>query len=139
MQLAFLLVCFAGLAYMFLTVQRTQEAMLRAMREDHVQLRTLIRALEARLDAELDAAPAGNNENPHARPAPARVQPQTEVGPEPVARRDDSEPPVFLKGTTVTQAAEMLRTGQTLKDIDLRLDEADSRRSGGPGMPDLKF
>ena len=52
MQLAFMVVLFCGLAYMFLTILRNQETMLRTLREDNARLSKRLFRLESLLAAQ---------------------------------------------------------------------------------------
>lgn len=60
--LIFFMVCFAGIGFMFFCMLRRQDALLKAMREEHAQFRVLLRALGNRLeprednDLDLDAS-----------------------------------------------------------------------------------
>ena len=49
--LIFFLICFAGIVFMFYCVLRRQDAILKALRDEHAQFRVSLRALGARLDA----------------------------------------------------------------------------------------
>ncbi|MEG2140120.1 MAG: hypothetical protein RRY20_04970 [Bilophila sp.] len=51
MLLAFMLVLFGGLAFMFFCISRSQEALQKAMREDHAQLEDRLTKLEAHVRA----------------------------------------------------------------------------------------
>lgn len=130
MLLTFLVICFAGLAFMFYCIQRGQDIMLRAMQDEHAQMRTILRALEARLDAD-------DEERPELQQHPVTVQKNE-------SEKLDMEPELLLEGTTVTQAAEMLRAASPLQGLDLHMNEPETRRTGrkdprDTGMPDLKF
>lgn len=116
MLLTFLLICFGGLAFMFYSIQKMQEKMFKTMQEEHAQLRTVLRALEARLNA-------------------------VETASEAVGQRE-TESEVLLEGATVAQAAEMLRNGVSLNDANLRMDASDTLRKGqrrDAPMPDINL
>jgi hypothetical protein len=49
--LIFFLLCFVGIAFMFYCMLRRQDALVKDMRDEHAQIRVLLRALNARLDA----------------------------------------------------------------------------------------
>lgn len=133
MLLTFLVVCFAGLAFMFFCIQRAQEKLLQTMQEEHAQMRTVLRALEARLNA-LEPADVRAGDKPQAAPRMTLDRDMTE--------RPVDEGPLHLQGATVAEAAEMLRSGTPLLDMDLQMDEPAPRRGSrkdGTGMPDLKL
>lgn len=116
MLLTFLLICFGGLAFMFYSIQKMQEKMFKTMQEEHAQLRTVLRALEARLNA-------------------------VETASESVGQAG-AESELVLEGATVAQAAEMLRNGASLNDMNLRMDTSDTLRKGQrreAPMPDINL
>ena len=136
MLLTFLVVCFAGLAFMFFCIQRAQEKQLRIMQEEHAQLRTVLRAVEARLGA-LDQADV----QPESRATGHREE-RYAVSLEVADEAPADDRPLHLEGATVAQAAEMLRSGSPLLDMGLQMDEPVSRRTSrkeGNGMPELKI
>jgi hypothetical protein len=49
--LIFFLLCFAGIVFMFYCMLRRQDALLKTMRDEHTQIRVMVQALSARLDA----------------------------------------------------------------------------------------
>lgn len=116
MQLLFTLLCFGGLAFMFFCIQRQQEKMFNLMQEEHAQIRTLLRAMEARMDMVEEEA--------------LGLQPE---------RTDQATPVDFsLKpGATVAQASEMLRAAEGFRSLDLDSDR--ERRRLGKKLPDLKY
>lgn len=63
MQLAFMVVLFGGLAYMFLIILRTQDAMLRTLREDNARLSARLLRLEHLLTAQNPEGCSGMQNN----------------------------------------------------------------------------
>lgn len=113
MQLIFILLCFAGLAFMFFCIQRTQERMFKTIMDEHAQIRGLIRGIEARMDAvEEDAL---------------NLPPEQEGV--------DTLP--LQPGATVAQATEMLRAAEGFRSLDLDADRERARSS--KRMPELKL
>ncbi len=108
---------------MFYSIQKLQEKTLRTMQEEHAQLRTVLRALEARLNV---------------------VEAASEAAEVRTAVRPDSLPSSsLLQGTTVAEAAEMLRSGGTLDKLQLRPEPAETlrrdRRGEATGLPDINL
>jgi len=69
--LIFFMVCFVGIVFMFYCVLRREDALLKTMRDEHAQIRLLLQALNASLDAEpgfgenrYGGYDAGSRENP---------------------------------------------------------------------------
>lgn len=127
MQLMFTLLCFAGLAFMFFCVQRQQEKMFKLMQDEHAQIRTLLRAIEARMDNVEEEAlnlPPETPESQGVRVASATFEaPDMDMALQP--------------GATVAQATEMLRAAEGLRSLDLESDKGRVRSS--KRMPDLKL
>lgn len=63
----FIFLCFSGMLAVLFHMLRSQERLCRALREEHAQLRVLLRAVESRLDT-LDGSAA-------ARPTPTQAAP----------------------------------------------------------------
>ena len=60
--LIFFLVCFAGMGFMFFCILRRQDALLKAMRDEHEQFKVLLRALASRFDVETESRPLSDME-----------------------------------------------------------------------------
>lgn len=117
MQLMFILVCFAGLAFMFFCIQRAQERLLTLMQDEHAQIRAILRGLETRMDMVEEEALGIPPEN---------------------ASRDNTEPDFPLQpGATVAQASEMLRAAEGFRSLDLEADK--DRQRVTRRMPELKL
>ncbi len=56
--LIFFLICFGGIGFMFFCILRRQDALLKAMRDEHEQFKVLLRALASRFDVETENQPA---------------------------------------------------------------------------------
>ncbi len=123
MLLTFLVICFAGLAFMFFCIQAKQEKMLRIMQEEHAQIRLVLRALEAITEAK-DEEPS---------PHPSSIKRQRTAPP--LSSSEEAEDTLLqLKGTTVAEAAALLHAGR--KRYGLEADEA--KKAKAP-MPDLSL
>ena len=53
--LIFFLVCFVGMGFMFFCILRRQDALLKAMRDEHEQFKVLLRAVASRFDVEMES------------------------------------------------------------------------------------
>ncbi len=110
---------------MFYSIQKLQEKTLGIMQEEHAQLRTVLRALEARLNAVEAVSESGESRTTGADPLPTPSSAS------------------LLQGTTVAEAAEMLRSGGTLNKLQLRPDPAETlrrdRRGEAAGLPDINL
>lgn len=125
MLLAFEVVLFGGLAFMFFCILRNQDAMLRTMREEHAAMLSALAQMEKRVAVlqELEASLAVN---------PQAASPRAQ---EPTARAEETAPGGW--GRAVAPAPETASLLDALSMEPPLSDYGDERPKNG--LPDLKL
>lgn len=131
MLLAFEVVLFGGLAFMFFCILRNQDAMLQNMREEHAAILSVLAKLERRI-ATLQQLEASIAVNPLAKqPCPQESEPASAP-----------EPGTWSRATTPAAEPRPLEPCSPLDGLSLdppsSLGYDDDDRPRG-GMPDLKI